>query len=130
TYDNAIDDGGLRITRIRAKNYRSIRELDLELGPLTVLVGPNAAGKSNVLDVLKFLRDAISRGLDLAISQRHGIENLRHQYQNGSGSPRDVELGFRAKVEDITLDYNFILSSNCDGGHRVFLRFSVFEPDP
>ena len=41
-----IDNSGFRITRIRAKNYRSIRELDLELGPLTVLVGPNASGKS------------------------------------------------------------------------------------
>lgn len=129
THDNAIDDGGLRITHIRAKNYRSIRELDLELGPLTILVGPNASGKSNVLDVLRFIRDAVSRGLDFAISKRHGIKSLRHQYQNGRGRRRDVELGFRARIEDITLDYNFILSSNLDGGHSVKREYGWYRLD-
>ena len=118
TNDSAIDNDGLRITRIRAKNYRSIRELDLELGPLTVLVGPNASGKSNVLDVLRFIRDTVSRGLDFAISQRSGMASLRHQ-RPGRGRPRDVQLGFCATMQDITLDYNFVLASDSNGGYHV-----------
>ena len=46
------------ITKVWAKNFRSIEYAELELGPLTVLVGPNASGKSNLLDVLGFLADA------------------------------------------------------------------------
>ena len=126
--DRAFDEDVLRITRVRAKNYRSIRELDLELGPLTVLVGPNASGKSNVLDVLRFIRDAVSRGLGYAISQRHGLESLRHQ-RPGRGRQRDVELGFRATIEDITLDYNFILAINLDGGHRVKREYGWYRLD-
>ena len=57
-------DTRARITRIWARNFRSIEKLDLELGPLTVLVGPNASGKSNVMDVLRFISDATRGDLD------------------------------------------------------------------
>ena len=128
TSHGVIDNSGFRITRIRAKNYRSIRELDLELGPLTVLVGPNASGKSNVLDVLRFIRDAISRGLDFAISQRHGMGSIRHQ-RPGRGGPRDVELGFNATFRDFTLDYRFVFTSDTTGGHRVKREYGWYMLD-
>ena len=126
TSDNAIDNSEFRITRIRAKNYRSIRELDMELGPLTVLVGPNASGKSNVLDVFRFIRDAVSRGLDFAISQRNGLASLRHQ-RPGRGRPRDVQLGFCATIQDITLEYNFVLASDSDGGYHVRREYGSYR---
>ena len=129
TNQSAFFDGGLRITRIRAKNYRSIRELDLELGPLTVLVGPNASGKSNVLDVLRFIRDAVSRGLDFAISQRHGMEGIRHQHRPGRGRHRDVELGFSATFDNRALEYSFVLASDSNGGHRVKREFGRYRLD-
>ncbi len=37
------------ITRVSFKNYRALRDLEIEFAPLTVLVGPNACGKSSVL---------------------------------------------------------------------------------
>jgi AAA15 family ATPase/GTPase len=37
------------ITRVRLRNYRSIAECDVQLGPLTILVGPNGSGKRNFL---------------------------------------------------------------------------------
>lgn len=43
-----LPEGGLE--RVRLRDYRSIRDLTLDLEPLTVLVGPNGAGKSNILD--------------------------------------------------------------------------------
>ena len=51
------------ITKVWAKNFRSIEYAELELDPLTVLVGPNASGKSNLLDILSFLADAARDGL-------------------------------------------------------------------
>ena len=128
TSDNATKDSGFRITRIRAKNYRSIRELDMELGSLTVLVGPNASGKSNVLDVFRFIRDAISHGLDFAVSQRHGIRSLRHQHRPGRGRPRDLEVGFNATVQESSLEYSFILTSDSNGGHRVKREYGWYRP--
>ena len=58
----------LKVTRVWARNFRSIADATLELTPLTVLVGPNASGKSNVLDVLHFLSDALRTDLESALS--------------------------------------------------------------
>jgi AAA15 family ATPase/GTPase len=53
------------ISRIRLKNYKSIAECDVRLGPLTIFVGPNGTGKSNFLDALAgmALRSARCRAL-------------------------------------------------------------------
>ena len=52
------------LNRIRVRGYKSLRDLDIELKPLTLLFGPNAAGKSNFLDAVQLLsRLATSRTL-------------------------------------------------------------------
>ena len=43
----------MRITALRIKKFRSIKELDLELGPTTVFIGPNNGGKTAILDALR-----------------------------------------------------------------------------
>jgi predicted ATPase len=48
------------IHRIRIRNYKSLRDVDLTLEPLTVLFGPNAAGKSNFVDALQLLSRIVS----------------------------------------------------------------------
>ncbi len=43
------------ITRVVIKGYKSLRDVDLELSALTLVIGPNASGKSNLLDALGLL---------------------------------------------------------------------------
>ena len=45
----------LRIKRIQIENYRSIKRLEIEPPLLCALVGPNNAGKSNILTALDLL---------------------------------------------------------------------------
>src|SRR6266581_4868936 len=59
------------LRRVRIRGYKSIAFCDVTLEPLTVLVGRNAAGKSNFLDALAFLRDAIDLNVSEAV-KRHG----------------------------------------------------------
>ena len=47
------------LTRVRIKNYKSIKACDVELGSLAFLVGPNGSGKSNFLDALRFVAEAL-----------------------------------------------------------------------
>jgi putative ATP-dependent endonuclease of OLD family len=57
----------MKITHVQIRNYRSIKQLDLTPGDLTALVGPNDAGKTNILSALHFLlgdRWPTSNGLD------------------------------------------------------------------
>ena len=44
----------MRISNIKIKNYRSIKELSIDCCPLLTLLGPNNHGKSNVLSALEF----------------------------------------------------------------------------
>ena len=68
------------ITHIKLKNWRNFRALDVPLRDVTYLLGPNASGKSNLLDVFRFLRD-ISKpkggGLQAAVAERGGITKVR-----------------------------------------------------
>ena len=68
------------ITRLRLKNWRNFLEADIPFSDRTYLLGANASGKSNLLDVFRFLRDVSKShggGLQKAISDRGGIRKLR-----------------------------------------------------
>lgn len=102
------------ITRVQVKNFRNLADVDVELGPLTVLVGRNGAGKSTFLDVLRFVRDALSVGLDNAIRQRNGIMALRRWSQNEC---YDVEVTISVESHSITGDYSFTIRSQAEEYH-------------
>ena len=119
------DEPRLSVTRTWARNFKSIRELDLELGPLTVLVGPNASGKSNVLDVLRFISHALQRDLDSAIASRQGIGAIRRS--TPKGGTRDVEVGFIAERGGFQMKYGFVLGSR-SGLYRVKREYGVVTP--
>ncbi len=58
------------LRRVRIRGYKSIAFCDVRLQPLTILVGRNAAGKSNFLDALAFLRDVMKVGVAEAVKIR------------------------------------------------------------
>jgi len=72
------------LTRVRIENFRSIAACDVRLGPLTVLAGPNAAGKSNFLDALRFVRDALRTSPGQALEPRGGLEEILHRSPAGT----------------------------------------------
>lgn len=55
------------ITRVVLKNYKSIAACDVQLQSLMFLVGRNGSGKSNFLDALRFVADALNRKLSSLI---------------------------------------------------------------
>jgi predicted ATPase len=67
------------VTRIRARNFRSLRDIDVRLGPLSVLIGPNGSGKTNVLNVLRFLATTARFDLAAALDDWRGIEHVQRQ---------------------------------------------------
>lgn len=66
-------------TKLILKNWRNFRSVDVELGLRVFIAGPNASGKSNLLDVFAFLRDIAkpSGGLQNAVTERGSISKLR-----------------------------------------------------
>jgi len=51
------------LEKLTIKNFKSIREQTLALGPLNVFIGGNGAGKSNLIEVFRFLREIVNQNL-------------------------------------------------------------------
>ena len=67
------------ISKIILKNWKNFKEVNVPLTERVFLVGPNASGKSNLLDVFRFLRDIAKPGggLQKAVTDRGGISKIR-----------------------------------------------------
>jgi predicted ATPase len=48
------------LTELTLRYFRSLRSTRLELKPLTLIIGPNASGKSNLIKALRFIHDAVA----------------------------------------------------------------------
>ncbi len=67
------------ISRLILKNWKNFKEIDIEMQDRVFIVGANASGKSNLLDVFRFLRDIAKPGggLQKAVTDRGGISKIR-----------------------------------------------------
>ena len=67
------------VSKVRLRNWRNFRDAEVRLGDRAFLVGPNASGKSNFLDVFRFLQDIAKAGggLQSAVRKRGGLSRIR-----------------------------------------------------
>lgn len=86
------------LKHFKLKNWRSLRDLHLDdLTPLTVLIGANSAGKSNILDALRFLQYASTEG------HRGIVGALRYRW----GGPDQVLTQGVPISESIRLEFTY-----------------------
>jgi len=69
----------MRLTHLTLKNWRNFKSVDVDLERRMFVVGPNASGKSNLLDAVRFLRDiaSVGGGFQQAIESRGGLKRVR-----------------------------------------------------
>ncbi len=69
----------MRFTHLRLDRWRNFLSVDVPLQRRVFLLGPNASGKSNLLDVFRFLRDIADPkgGFQGAVEARHGVSQIR-----------------------------------------------------
>jgi predicted ATPase len=82
------------LRRVRIRGYKSIGFCDVRLQPLTILVGRNAAGKSNFLDALAFLRDAMAVGVAEAVKNRGGWSSVASRITNSPAIEIEIEASY------------------------------------
>ena len=85
------------LLELSVKNYKSLRDVTVRLGPLNVLVGPNGSGKSNLLDVIQFLGDSAREDLGPALARRQGFERVYFRGEPGVPDP-DISIHVKANV--------------------------------
>jgi predicted ATPase len=109
------------IRRVRAKNFRSIAECDVTLGPLTVLLGFNASGKSNFLDLLRFTRDALTTSVAAAVSSRGGLDAIL--YKSAAGRAESFEIHLACDLDQARhFTYRFVVGGGAGRGYVLRLR--------
>jgi predicted ATPase len=101
------------IKRIKIRDFKSIREVELELGPVTVLVGRSGTGKSNLVQAIRFLRNLLLDQNE-AISYEFGWERI---VPVGETRPKTaIEVFFSIPGEE--RDYSYRLGFGMPGQQK------------
>ena len=105
------------ITRLKLKNWRNFRDVDVSLGPRAYVIGANASGKSNFLDVFRFLRTIAQSeggGLQKALKDRGGLSKLRSLHARKDPEVR-IEVEVSESIEDHVPKWRYVLAFKSEG---------------
>jgi predicted ATPase len=64
------------IRNLTVKRYRTLADVTLSFGPVRLLIGPNAAGKSNLIDALRLLAEAVRADMETGVTRRGGLRGV------------------------------------------------------
>src|SRR5262245_57749795 len=111
----------MRFTHVHLVNWRNFRNVDVALQRSVFLVGPNASGKSNFLDVFRFLSDltAVGGGFQDAIQRRGGVKILRSLAARASS---DISVRVHIGEDDTPDLWRYELSFNQDKQRRPGIK--------
>ncbi|MFZ2207737.1 MAG: AAA family ATPase [Porticoccaceae bacterium] len=117
------------ITNLKLKNWRNFREAEIRLTQIAYIIGPNASGKSNLLEVFRFLRDICKPeggGLQKSVKDRGGISKLRCLHARRDPEVR-IEVHFSERVDDASPAWKYILGFKSEGKGQQRLLVSAEE---
>lgn len=104
----------MQIENLAIKNYRCLRDIVLDnLTRMTIVVGANGSGKSSLIDVFAFLKDALTQNVATAVAQRGGFREL---ISRGQAGPIEITVKFRERGGRLA---TYQLKINQDNGRVV-----------
>jgi predicted ATPase len=83
-----------------------------------VLVGENGSGKSNLVDVLRFVRDALAKGLDAAVMERGGFKQIIHQ----KAATQEIEITLKLHIGGKSASYQLIIELTAENAYQILLE--------
>ncbi|BAY37174.1 ATPase-like protein [Nostoc sp. NIES-2111] len=117
------------LKKLILQNWKSFRYAELPLDPLTVLIGTNASGKSNVVEALDFLQ-RIARGenIETALGGSKTLKSIRGGIE---WAARKGESGFTLKVliqgEEQGTDYLYTINIQTEPQVRVISEYIAIQ---
>lgn len=118
----------LRFTNVAINNWRNFTNVDSPLHRRVFVIGPNASGKSNFLDIFRFLHDivAVGRGFEQAVADRGGVSNLRSL---AARRYSDISIKVRVGDEQHPNIWEYHLVFTQDNNQRPIIRREIVSYD-
>jgi predicted ATPase len=114
----------MRITHLKLTNWRNFKTVDAPFARRMFIVGPNASGKSNLLDSIRFARDIarVGGGFQEAVGSRGGVHKVRCLAARNLNRGR-VHVGFDLGDDDQPQEWSYHLDFSAErrGKHRPVL---------
>jgi predicted ATPase len=102
----------MQIEQLSIRNYRVFKKVDIvDIPSVAVFVGANGSGKSTLFDVFGFLKDALLNNVQIAVTRRGGLREVRSRDQEG---PISIQIKFREPNGPL-VTYQLEVSSGEDG---------------
>jgi len=115
------------IEEIRVKNFKSFRDMRVKLGRFNVLIGANASGKSNFVDLIRFIKNMVFYGLENAFQMAGGVEYVKN-LKIGDKEPMELSFVLYLPADDATLGMTaFPLPSILEYTIRIKFSREKFE---
>lgn len=109
-----------RLSRLKVAGFRSLRNVDLAFDDLTILIGANGSGKSNLLSVFTLLSYLASESLQLYVTRRGGASSILYYGPKVTPNVR-IELTFTGEAHWSTYVADLVQApSKAEGEHLIF----------
>ncbi|MCU0496161.1 MAG: AAA family ATPase [Anaerolineae bacterium] len=103
-----------RLKRLKVENYKSLRDVDLKLRPLNILIGKNGSGKSNLMGLMRLLANAVRdpKGLSDTINYEGGFRAI-------------IWRGGQDKNESITIQLEFDQITSVPNTDKLYYEIQI-----
>lgn len=112
------------ISKLHLQNWRNFKEIEANLQPRVFIIGPNAVGKSNLLDAFRFLRDLAlpGGGLSTAVASRGGVSLVRCLYAR-----QYSDIGFAVTISEDNdeMQWEYGLTIGQDKARRPIVKSEI-----
>ncbi len=96
----------MKLESLRLKNFKAFRDAELKNIPrMCVLVGANGSGKSTIFSVFRFLKDALTENVHVALTRLGGSRGFQEARSRGTEGPIEIELKFRQSDDGPLITY-------------------------
>lgn len=121
----------MQIREIEISGYRSLREFRLKLGGITILVGPNGCGKSNIYQAVQLLGSAAHGQFARRIAEEGGVPSLSWAGHRHISEDYRTRLAIKFDLLQYEMEFGRIAISErpSDGDDKEGLRLFKDDPD-
>ncbi len=120
------------ITKIHVENFKCLKNIEVELKPLTVLIGPNGSGKSSILQSILMLKKMYVRQGNLHLNEVFQLDGYINMGLWGDVTydakrPLRLNMTVTRRDKDVTVSFTTILNQDASVELSAHLKVNGVE---